>query len=149
MVKCLSAMLETWVRSLGQEDPLKWQPTPVLLPGKSHGRRSLVRYSPRGCKESDTTETSVSSLMSTSVIAIFSDSVVLSILSWHQHTGWCSYDSFPQMQSSIILEVSAITLLLSFPCHEKHTRIIVRSGATKEGDLNLLPFISVWYKFEY
>ena len=34
----------------------KWQPTPVLLPGESHGRRSLVGYSPRGRKESDTTE---------------------------------------------------------------------------------------------
>ena len=35
----------------------KWQPTPVLLPGKSHGLRSLVGYSPWGRKESDTTET--------------------------------------------------------------------------------------------
>ena len=34
----------------------KWQPTPVLLPGKFHGRRSLVGYSPWGHKESDTTE---------------------------------------------------------------------------------------------
>ena len=34
----------------------KWQPTPVLLPGKSHGLRSLVSYSPWGGKESDTTE---------------------------------------------------------------------------------------------
>ena len=33
-----------------------WQPTPVLLPGESHGRRSLVGYSPWGRKESDTTE---------------------------------------------------------------------------------------------
>ena len=32
------------------------QPTPVLLPGKSHGWRSLVGCSPWGCKESDTTE---------------------------------------------------------------------------------------------
>ena len=31
----------------------KWQSTPVLLPGKSHGQRSLVGYSPWGCKESD------------------------------------------------------------------------------------------------
>ena len=32
----------------------KWQPvTPVFLPGKSHGQRSLARYSPRDCKESD------------------------------------------------------------------------------------------------
>ena len=34
----------------------KWQPTPVLLPGKSYGWRSLVGYSPWGRKESDTTE---------------------------------------------------------------------------------------------
>ena len=34
----------------------KWQPTPVFLPGKSHGQRSLVGYSPWGCKESDMTE---------------------------------------------------------------------------------------------
>ena len=33
-----------------------WQPTPVLLPGESHGQRSLVVYSPQGCKESDMTE---------------------------------------------------------------------------------------------
>ena len=34
----------------------KWHPTPVVLPGKSHGRRSLVDYSRCGRKESDTTE---------------------------------------------------------------------------------------------
>ena len=34
----------------------KWQPTPVSLPGKSYGQRSLAVYSPWGCKESDTTE---------------------------------------------------------------------------------------------
>ena len=34
----------------------QWQPTPVLLPGKSHGWRSLVGYSPWGREEFDTTE---------------------------------------------------------------------------------------------
>ena len=34
----------------------EWQPTPVLLPGKSHGQRSPVGYSPWGRKKSDTTE---------------------------------------------------------------------------------------------
>ena len=34
----------------------QWHPTPVLLPGKSHGRRSLVGYSPWGHTESDMTE---------------------------------------------------------------------------------------------
>ena len=33
-----------------------WQPTPVFLPGESHGQRSLVGYGSWGCKESDTTE---------------------------------------------------------------------------------------------
>ena len=46
------------VQSLGQADPLekKWQPTPVFLPGESHGQRSLVGYSPWGCRESSTTK---------------------------------------------------------------------------------------------
>ena len=34
----------------------EWQPTPVFLPGESHGQKSLVGYSPWGRKESDTTE---------------------------------------------------------------------------------------------
>ena len=34
----------------------KWQPTPVFLPGESHGWRTLVGYSPQGHKESDMTE---------------------------------------------------------------------------------------------
>ena len=46
------------IRSLGREDLLEKekQPTPVLLPGKSHGQRSLAGYSPWGCRESDMTE---------------------------------------------------------------------------------------------
>ena len=34
----------------------KWHPTPVLLPGKSHGQRRLAGYSPWGCKELDPIE---------------------------------------------------------------------------------------------
>ena len=34
----------------------KWQPTPVFLPGESHGRRSLVGCRPWGLEESNTTE---------------------------------------------------------------------------------------------
>ena len=58
MVKRLSTMWETWVQSLGWEDPLEKEmaTTPVFLPGKSHGQKSLVGYSLWGCKESDTTE---------------------------------------------------------------------------------------------
>jgi len=52
MVKCLPAMRETWVWSLGREDPLEKE-MPVLLSGKFHGWRNLVGYSPWDCKESD------------------------------------------------------------------------------------------------
>ena len=47
-----------WVPSLGQEYPLEedMEPTAVILPRESHGQRSLVGYSPQGCKESDMTE---------------------------------------------------------------------------------------------
>ena len=43
---------DPWVWKIPQRR--KWQPTPVLLPGESHGQRSLVGYSPWGRKESDT-----------------------------------------------------------------------------------------------
>ena len=58
MVKNLLAMQETWVQSLGWEDSLekRWVLTPVFLPGEFYGERSLVGYSPWGCKESDMTE---------------------------------------------------------------------------------------------
>ena len=43
-----------WVRKIPWRR--KWHPTPVLSPGESHGRRSLVGCSPWGSKELDTTE---------------------------------------------------------------------------------------------
>ena len=41
---------------MGPDGRRQWHPTPVLLPGKSHGWRSLVGCSPWGHEESDTTE---------------------------------------------------------------------------------------------
>ena len=57
-VKNLSARQETQVQSLGLEDPLEkgiMQFTPVFLPGKFHGQRSLPGYSPQDCEELDMT----------------------------------------------------------------------------------------------
>ena len=42
--------------SIGYFQRRRWHPTLVLLPGKSHGQRSLVGCSPWGCEESDMTE---------------------------------------------------------------------------------------------
>ena len=53
-------MRETWIQSLGWEDPLEKgmvaYPTPVSLYGEFYGQRSLVGYSSWGHKESDLTE---------------------------------------------------------------------------------------------
>ena len=59
MVKRLSTMRETQVRALGWEDPLEKEMAThsrMIAYGKSYGQRSPVDYSPRGRKESDTTE---------------------------------------------------------------------------------------------
>ena len=58
MVKNPPVMQETWVQSLGQEDPLEagMVTHSSILAGKSHIHRSLVGYSPWGHKELDTTE---------------------------------------------------------------------------------------------
>ena len=43
-----------WVRKIPWRRA--WQPTPIFLPEESHGQRTLAGYSPKGHKESDTTE---------------------------------------------------------------------------------------------
>ena len=57
-VKNPPAMQETWVRSLGQEDPLKKRiaTQSSIIAGKLHGQRTLVGYSSCGYKQSDTTK---------------------------------------------------------------------------------------------
>ena len=58
MAKNLSAMWETRVQSLGWQDPLEkgMETHSSILPGESHGQRSLAGCSPWGGKESDKTE---------------------------------------------------------------------------------------------
>ena len=57
MVKNLPAM-QPWFDPWAGKIPWRreWLPNPVFLPGKSHGQRSLVGYSPWGHKESNTAE---------------------------------------------------------------------------------------------
>ena len=58
MLKNLPALQETWVRFLVQDDPLEKEIAThsIFLPGEIHGQKSLVSYSPGGCKELETTE---------------------------------------------------------------------------------------------
>ena len=53
--RCKRLRLDSWVGKAPWRR--EWQPTPVFLPRKSYGQRSLVGYSPWGCKELDMTET--------------------------------------------------------------------------------------------
>jgi len=50
------AKSQTWLSDWTELNWTEWQPTPVFLPGKSHGQRRLVGYSSWGHKESDATE---------------------------------------------------------------------------------------------
>ena len=50
--QCTRLGFHPWVRKIPWRRA--WQPTPIFLPGESHGQRSLEGYSPRGRKESDT-----------------------------------------------------------------------------------------------
>ena len=52
--QCRRPRFDSWVGKIRWRR--KWQSTPVVLPGKSHGQRSLVGYSPWGRKELDLTE---------------------------------------------------------------------------------------------
>ena len=77
---------ETWVQSLGQEDPLEKEIAThlVLLPEKSHGQRRLVGYSPWGRKESDMTKQLYFhyTMLGIFIIALFHNIIVPRI---HQH----------------------------------------------------------------
>ena len=53
---CIYSMIMPFGKVHGYLWRRQWQPTPVLLPGKSHGQRCLVGCSPWGRQESDTTE---------------------------------------------------------------------------------------------
>ena len=52
--RCKRHGFDPWVEKIPWRK--KWQLALVFLPGESHGQRSLMGYSPWGCKESDTTE---------------------------------------------------------------------------------------------
>ena len=54
------ALLHSFGQNLGKNKlswwRRKWQPSPVFLPGESHGQKSLAGYSPQGRKKSDMSE---------------------------------------------------------------------------------------------
>ena len=124
VVKNLPAMQETPVWSLGRENPWRreWQPTPVFLPGESHGQRSLVGYSPWGRRGSDMT-----GWLSTAAhtIAIYSVNMLFQCL----------------LHSIIFVEVSHL-----FYCHIRYGFFFFKSLAALKISQCLLfnSFIMIW-----
>ena len=53
-LQCRKLGFNPWLRKILWRR--EWLPTPIFLPGEFHGQRSLVGYSPWGCKELDMTE---------------------------------------------------------------------------------------------
>ena len=87
--QCRRCGFDPWVRQIPWSR--KWQPTPVFLPGKSHGWRSLVGYNPWGHRELDMTEHAHthtgSRLLSSEKIRFFRVSCPCAHdLSWYNHT---------------------------------------------------------------
>ena len=90
---------------------MQWQPTPVFLPGESHGQRSLVSYSPRGRKESDTSEglihTHSLNQANSWATRIHSTLKIQDTLPWEESQKWkCAY-----------LDVSVLKFFISQKCH--------------------------------
>ena len=99
MVKNPPALCETWVQSLGQEDPLwrrKWQhtPTPVFLPGEFHGQRSLAGYRPWSHKDSDMTDQSTPSLKEAQICLLLWEKLQFPFSNYNDLLVWaCSKQS--------------------------------------------------------
>ena len=77
-LQCRRPGFDPWVRKIPWRR--KWQPTPVFLPGESHGQRSLAGYSPWGRKESDTTEPLSTRVLFSSVNICLSSSYLALII---------------------------------------------------------------------
>ena len=100
----------------------KWQPTPVLLSGKSHGWRSLVSYSPWGRKELGMTEQNF--FLSFPIMNNAANEHLWNIRNEHFHTGLC-INGLSHL-SVIYLVVAVVELL----CHEEILHLTFWGTAT-------------------
>ena len=85
-LQCKRPRFDPWVWKITWRR--KWQPTPVLLPGKSHGPRSLVGYSPWGLKESDMTDRLHFTSLTSYWLLFFFLALVPTFLSMEIHSTW-------------------------------------------------------------
>ena len=98
-LQCRRPGVNSWVRKICWRR--EWQPTPVFLPGEFHGQRSLVGYSPWGCKELDTTEW----ITHTHTVAL-----------WYCVVSWCTV----KWISSVYTYTPSLLGLSPIPLHPTH-----------------------------
>ena len=115
-VVSLPAMCKTRVQSLGWEDPLEKEMAThsSILPGKSHGWRSLVGYSPRGCKESDMNEQQTPPLHQVLLWDVGSNSLTRD-WTWSPLHWQCSLRHRPPAKSLIQVYFFLCMILYQFP----------------------------------
>ena len=97
--RCRRRGFDSWVGKIPWRR--KWQPTPVLLPGKFYELRSLIGYSPWGRKESDTTER----LHFTSLVLLLSQETVIlnNLLFLTKLTGKKLFSKFTGQNTELVL----------------------------------------------
>ena len=83
-LQCRRPGFDPWVGKIPWRR--EWQPTPVFLPGESHGQRKLAGYSPGGHRELDSTEQLTLSLSGASSFLFLGLSFVL--MKWWVWTMW-------------------------------------------------------------
>ena len=83
-LQCMRPGFSLWVGKIPWRR--EWQPTPMSLPGGSHGQRGLAGYSPKRCQESDTTEWLTYLCTEVAIFLFFLSSIRPLLLSHTQHT---------------------------------------------------------------
>ena len=101
----------------------KWQPTPVFLPGESHGWRSLVGYNPCGHKESDTTER-----LHFSGLKI-TKNVTKNHMGWYRNQKESVNDKFAVLVGEIVTPSSQMQKMLTTPLKGLTDLILCMFGA--------------------
>ena len=89
----------------------KWQPTPILFPGKSHGQRSLTGYRPWGCRRvrhnlaTKQQQESVSTMIKISYQKIWSSLETIIRFSWKCHFECLDFQTFEKCLSDFWLKM--------------------------------------------
>ena len=101
---------DPWVRKVTWRR--NWQPTPEFLPGKSPGQKSLVGYSPWGCKDSDTTEATNTSLLTNNLF-----SLLHTLLAYEYIKIYCNFTPIGILfiYNFLLLQIILLYILEQFP----------------------------------